>query len=184
MEAKIAGLIERIKPYPGVLLGSADTAPRGTPLETFRLIQHLVGSLGSYRAVGSYRPGEFLAAQEKAASRASDTPSPAVQSESVAPTDMGQVLLELARRLDEKRPEVTGTIKFNVTGERIYRLFITQGKCRLEASDGPADASMTANPKNLLALFTGKLNPMAAFMTRKIKFDGNLQLLGVLSAAK
>jgi putative sterol carrier protein len=42
---------------------------------------------------------------------------------------------------------------------------------------------MAGNPKNLLALFTGKLNAMAAFMTRKIKFDGNLQLLGVLTAA-
>jgi putative sterol carrier protein len=34
-----------------------------------------------------------------------------------------------------------------------------------------------------MALFTGKLNAMAAFTRRKIKSDGNLQLLGVLAAA-
>jgi putative sterol carrier protein len=93
------------------------------------------------------------------------------------------VLQELSHRLDGKRPEVTGVIKFIVTGDRVYRLFIEQGKCCLEISDGQADASMAGKPGNLLALFTGKLNAMAAFMTRKIKFDGNLQLLGVLTAA-
>ena len=183
VEAKIAGLIERIRPYQGVLLGSADTAPRGTPLETFQLIQHLVTTAGSYQPASTYRPGEFLAAQEKGASGTPFEAEPVFEVATSETVDMYQVLRELARRLDGKRPEVTGTIKFNVTGECIYRLFIMQGKCRLEISNGPSDASMVGNPKNLLALFTGKLNPMAAFITRKIKFEGNLQLLGVLTAA-
>ena len=96
---------------------------------------------------------------------------------------MHAVLQELARRLDGKRPDTTAVIKFVITDDKTYRLFIEQGKCRLEASDGPADASMTAKPVNLLALFTGKLNPTAAFMTGKIKFGGNLKLLGILTAA-
>jgi putative sterol carrier protein len=96
---------------------------------------------------------------------------------------MQLVLQELARRLDGKRPEVNGTIRFNVTGDRIYHLFIEKGNCRLEISDGEAVDGMKANPRNLIALFTGKLNPMAAFMTRNIKFDGDLKLLGVLTAA-
>lgn len=185
VEAEISALIERIKPYPGVLLGSADTAPRGTPPETFRLIQHLVSTTGSYqgRESESYRQGEFLAANaipEKAPQTAGEMPA---GKEALDSVNMHQVLLELSRRLDGKRPEVTGTIKFTVTGDRVYRLFIQKGKCRLELSEGPADAGMSANPKNLLALFTGKLNPMTAFMTRKIKFEGDLKLLGVLTAA-
>ena len=40
---------------------------------------------------------------------------------------MHQVLLELARRLDGKRPEVSGVIKFNVEDDAIYRLFIEKG---------------------------------------------------------
>ena len=178
VETKIAALIEKVKPYPRVLLGSADTAPRGTPLQTFQLIQHLVSTVGSYSPAATYHPGEFLASQTKTAGEAQT-----VTSDAPGELNMGAVLQELARRLDGKRPEVSGTIKFNVTGDRIYRLFIEKGKCRLDVSDGACDASMTANAKNLLALFTGKLNAMAAFMTRKIKFDGDLKLLGVLTAA-
>jgi predicted lipid carrier protein YhbT len=149
------------------------------------LIQHLVSTAGSYgvRDTLSYHPGEFLASiplPEKASHPAGTAPAGKEAADSV---DMHLVLLELARRLDGKCPEVTGTIKFMVTGDQAYRLFIEQGKCRLEISDGAADASMAGNPKNLLALFTGKLNAMAAFMTRKIKFDGDLKLLGVLTAA-
>lgn len=44
----IAPLIERIKPLRGVLLGSADTTPRGTPVANFRLIRELVDRVGCY----------------------------------------------------------------------------------------------------------------------------------------
>ncbi|MBW2324810.1 MAG: hypothetical protein JRF41_15125, partial [Deltaproteobacteria bacterium] len=49
VEAEVAGLIQRIKPLKGVLLGSADTVPRGTPVSTFKLIRGLVDALGAYR---------------------------------------------------------------------------------------------------------------------------------------
>ncbi len=48
LEAQITGLIERLKPFSGVLLGSADTTPRGTPIENFKLVQRLVNTVGSY----------------------------------------------------------------------------------------------------------------------------------------
>ena len=48
VEAEISRLIERIKPLRGVLLGSGDTTPRGTPVENFRLIRRLVDTLGTY----------------------------------------------------------------------------------------------------------------------------------------
>lgn len=186
VEAKISALIQSIKPYPGLLLGSADTAPRGTPLETLRLIQNLMSTVGSYLGgvADAYRPGEFLASTAATAKNPQPSEPSSAGKEIADSLNMYEVLLELARRLDGKRSEVTGIIKFSVTGDKIYRLFINQGKCRLEISDGPSNASMTGNPKNLLALFTGKLNAMAAFMTRKIKFDGDLKLLGVLTAAQ
>jgi hypothetical protein len=129
VEAKISALIEGIKPHPGVLLGSADTAPRGTPLETLRLIQHLVSTAGSYldRAAGSYRPGEFLtsiAGADKTPESRGTTP---VGKEAVDSVDMHQVLQELTRRLYGKRPEVTGIIKFIVSGDQAYRLFMSKG---------------------------------------------------------
>lgn len=48
LREEVSGLIERIKPYSGVLLGSADTAPRGTPPENFKLIRELVETVGAY----------------------------------------------------------------------------------------------------------------------------------------
>ena len=186
VESKVAQLIRRLKPYQGVLLGSADTAPRGTSLETFRLVNHLASTAGSYLAgsEAAYQPGQFVASLATSIKPAPVTPASSPALDAPGNLDIGAILQELARRLDGRRPEVSGVIKFNVTGDCVYRLYIDQGKCRLEISDGPADASMTANPANLLALFTGKLTPMSAFMARKIKFDGNLKLLGVLTAAQ
>ncbi len=48
LEKEISELIEKIKPRRGVVLGSADTAPRGTPPENFRLIRKLVETIGAY----------------------------------------------------------------------------------------------------------------------------------------
>jgi uroporphyrinogen-III decarboxylase len=48
LKEEITELIERIKPHRGVMLGSADTAPRGTPPENFRLIRELVETVGAY----------------------------------------------------------------------------------------------------------------------------------------
>jgi uroporphyrinogen-III decarboxylase len=45
---EISGLIRRIKPYPGVLLGSADTTPWGARLENFHLMRELIDTEGSY----------------------------------------------------------------------------------------------------------------------------------------
>jgi uroporphyrinogen-III decarboxylase len=47
VRAEVADLIERIKPRRGVLLGSADTVPRGTPSENFTLIRNLVETVGA-----------------------------------------------------------------------------------------------------------------------------------------
>lgn len=185
LETKIAALITAVKPYRGVLLGSADTAPRGTPLENFQLIQHLVNTIGSYQegAAAAYHPGQFAAEAARVRPADQTEAPPAANVEEPTGTTIHLALQELTRRLDGKRPEVSGVIKFNVSDDTIYRLFIEKGKCRLEASDGKADAGMTASTKNLLALLTGKLSAMAAFMTRKIKFEGDLKLLGVLTAA-
>jgi uroporphyrinogen-III decarboxylase len=48
VEAEISGLLERLKPFRGVMLGSADVAPRGALPENFKLIRRLVDTLGAY----------------------------------------------------------------------------------------------------------------------------------------
>jgi len=48
VKAEVSSLIKRIKPFRGVLLGSADVTPRGALPENIRLIRSLVDKLGSY----------------------------------------------------------------------------------------------------------------------------------------
>jgi hypothetical protein len=49
VEAEISGLLERLKPFRGVMLGSADVAPRGALPENFKLIRRLIDTVGFYR---------------------------------------------------------------------------------------------------------------------------------------
>ena len=48
IQEKLTDLIESLKPHSGVMLGSADTAARGTTIERFRQIQRLVETVGAY----------------------------------------------------------------------------------------------------------------------------------------
>lgn len=44
----VSSLIKRIKPYTGIMLGSADATPHGARVENFRLIRELVDTIGRY----------------------------------------------------------------------------------------------------------------------------------------
>lgn len=48
VKAEVSSLIQRVKPFKGVMLGSADVTPRGARIENFRLIRGLVDTLGTY----------------------------------------------------------------------------------------------------------------------------------------
>jgi hypothetical protein len=93
-----------------------------------------------------------------------------------APAIEGEIqpLLEgLAQRMDGKKPELTTTLKFDFSDKGIYRLIIEKGACRIEPGDGKAVAGMKLNWNDAQKLFAGKLNPMIAIMTGKIKTEGD-----------
>jgi uroporphyrinogen-III decarboxylase len=48
VKAEVSNLIQHIKPFRGVLLGSGDVTPRGTPVENLRTIRSLVDTIGAY----------------------------------------------------------------------------------------------------------------------------------------
>jgi len=48
VRSEVSGLIDRIKPFKGVMLGSADVTPRGARVENFRLIRELIDDRGTY----------------------------------------------------------------------------------------------------------------------------------------
>jgi beta-glucuronidase len=97
-------------------------------------------------------------------------------------TDDGiqSILDRLAQRADGKLPDLTTTLKFDFYEEGIYRLIIEKGACRIEPGDGEAVAGMKIKWRDAHKLFTGKLNPMVAIMTGKIKTDGDVRAFMVL----
>ena len=105
-----------------------------------------------------------------------DSPGP------VSPPAGGiQSLLEgLARQLDGKKPELTTTLKFDFKEEGVFRLVIEQGVCRIEPGDGEAAASMQIKWKDAQKLFAGKLDPMVAMVSGKIKTKGDARAFMIL----
>ena len=74
-----------------------------------------------------------------------------------------------------------GSVKFDMTGEGVIR--VVDGDVTTE--DGDADCTITAEPDTFKEMFDGDLDPTAAYMTGKIKIDGDMgvamklgQLLG------
>jgi putative sterol carrier protein len=97
-----------------------------------------------------------------------------------AENEIESLLEGLVQQADEKLPDVTTTLKFDLYEKGIYRLIIEKGVCRVESGDGEATASMKLNWKNAQKLFAGKLNPMVAIMTGKIKTEGDARAFMVL----
>ena len=79
---------------------------------------------------------------------------------------------------------MTTTLKFDVHGEGIYRLVIEAGKCRLEQGDGEAETTLRMDAKDGVRIMTGKMNPMVAMATGKLKVEGNMQGAMILQSAR
>ncbi|MEM6906140.1 MAG: SCP2 sterol-binding domain-containing protein, partial [Pseudomonadota bacterium] len=63
-----------------------------------------------------------------------------------------------------------GSVKFDVEDEGVIR--IEDGAVLTE--DGDSDVTITASMDTLMELFEGELSPTGAFMSGKIKIDGDM----------
>ena len=71
-----------------------------------------------------------------------------------------------------------GSVKFELVGEGVIR--IVDGDVSTE--DGDADCTISADPDVFKDLFDGELDPTAAYMTGKIKIDGDMGVAMKLSS--
>ena len=65
-----------------------------------------------------------------------------------------------------------GTVKFNIEGEGCV-IIDAEGA---HAGDEDTDVTLSANADTFQDILSGDLNPTAAFMTGKLKVDGNMGL--------
>ncbi len=90
------------------------------------------------------------------------------------------LLAGLVRRMNERKPDLTTTLKFDFFDEGIYRVVFESGACRLMQGDGPAAAAMQLKWTDAQKLFRGELNPMVAILTGKIKTQGDARAFVML----
>lgn len=95
---------------------------------------------------------------------------------------MSEVIEKAVSALNEKLADgFDGLAKFEIEGEG--SVLVDQSGAR--ASDDDADVTLSADADTFAAMMDGSLNPTSAFMTGKLKVDGDMGLAmklgGVLS---
>jgi putative sterol carrier protein len=92
-----------------------------------------------------------------------------------------QKLMDLMPKafLPEKAQGLDTVIQFNLSGEGggDWAVTIKDGKCTVEKTVAPnPKLTLSASASDYLAIITGKLNAMTAFMEGKVKAKGDLNL--------
>jgi beta-glucuronidase len=108
-------------------------------------------------------------------------PDKPAEVETAAAVSFAEILSGVAQKLDGRHPGAPKTIKFDLVDEGVYRLVIADdGSCGVEQGDGDAAATVKMTSADAVKMMTGKLNPMVAFTTGKIKVEGDMQALMIL----
>ena len=85
----------------------------------------------------------------------------------------------VARFAPEKAAGLTATIAFNLSGENggLFWIKVADGAAETgEGSVASADMTVHASADDWFAVAIGELNPMQAFMTGKLKIQGDMGL--------
>jgi putative sterol carrier protein len=93
-------------------------------------------------------------------------------------TDTARELFEgLEGRIDPARTRgTTASYRFDVQGAGSWHVDVNDGAVHVTESDAPADCVIRASEENLLRIVRGELNPVTAYMTGRVKVEGDITL--------
>ena len=94
---------------------------------------------------------------------------------------MSDIVNEAVVVLNEKLAgnEIGGTAKFDIENEGCIMMDDTGAR----AGDEPADVTLTADADTFRSILEGDTNPTSAFMTGKLKVDGDMGMAMKLASA-
>ena len=83
---------------------------------------------------------------------------------------------------EKLRPQVAGagfdrSVKFDTGADGVLLI----DGATVSTTDGPADCTITLSLEDLESLIAGELNPTMAFMSGKLKIDGDMSVAMALS---
>lgn len=93
---------------------------------------------------------------------------------------MSDIVSEAVTMLNEKLSgaDFSGTAKFDIEGEGSVMMDSTGAR----AADEPADVTLSADAETFKAILSGDTNPTSAFMTGKLKVDGDMGMAMTLAS--
>ncbi|KIN60433.1 Sterol carrier family protein [Sulfitobacter noctilucae] len=93
---------------------------------------------------------------------------------------MSDIVNEAVAALNEKLAgaDFDGTAKFDIEGEGAVMI----DSAGARAADDPADVTLSADADTFKEILDGETNPTSAFMTGKLKVDGDMGMAMKLAA--
>ena len=95
--------------------------------------------------------------------------------------DMSQITASLAAKAGASTSSLDATLKFNCGADGVIYIDGHRQPNQVDNTDRPADCTVNISREHLVALLGGSLNPMTAFMTGKIKVEGDMAVAMKLS---
>ena len=94
---------------------------------------------------------------------------------------MSDIINEAVKVLSAKMDgvEIGGTVKFEIEGEGCVMVNDTDA----HAGDEEADVTLSSDPETFQGIMSGDTNPTSAFMTGKLKVDGDMGMAMKLASA-
>lgn len=94
---------------------------------------------------------------------------------------MSDMINEAVKVLSDKMDgvEIGGTVKFDIEGEGAVMV----DDSGVRAGDDEADVTLSADPETFQGIMSGDTNPTSAFMTGKLKVDGDMGMAMKLASA-
>jgi putative sterol carrier protein len=84
---------------------------------------------------------------------------------------------ELGSKPDSSRAlDLTASYRFDIEDAGSWRVDVDGGAVTVSRSQDPADCVIATDEKTFLGVVNGQQNPMGAFMTGKIRVEGDMGL--------